>query len=383
MRAVSSPLDRAKLALLILSPALLLVIVAVVASLVALANLPADNAATEAGLARVGDDLALVIVSDLDGSVADTRSLIANWGLLAPALALALASVGAWWLSGRVQRTVEGARVEVAVAEAERRSRLQEVVHELRTPLAVMGTNLELAALQSEDGYVDAARRAVERMARTVDDLDGHGRLAVEQEVGPVDLGGLVESVGAEHVGPGRARGVSVLVRGSGPVLLPSVDPGAVRAAVGNFLSNSVRLAPIGSAVVIDWGIHDDWAWVSVADQGPGLADHLHARAFERGWQGPHDRDRSRGNEGSGLGLTIARQLTEAQGGLVTLESEEGGGATFTVWLPLTHTADDAAVIAADGIHPIARPWARADELLGSQPSPGQILPGGDLRRVG
>lgn len=359
MRARQSPLDRARLALLILSPALVLVAVAVVASLIALANLPIDPAATEAGLARVGDDLALVIVSDVDGSVAATRALIANWGLLAPAFALVPAAVGAWWLSGRVQRTVEDARSEVDEANAERQSRLQEVVHELRTPLAVMGTNLELAGLESENGYVDAARRAVERMARTVDDLDGHGQLSVEQEEGPVDLGGLVESVGAEHVGPARARGVSVLIRGSGPVLLPSVDPGALRAAVGNFLSNGVRLAPIASAVVIDWGTHDEWAWVSVTDHGPGLAEHLHARAFERGWQGPHDRDRSHGHEGSGLGLTIARQLTEAQGGLVTLDSEEGGGATFTVWLPLTHTADDAAVAAPDGVHPLARPWAR------------------------
>lgn len=357
--AFDGPFSRARLALLILSPAFLLVAIVVVASLIALAALPADSgSATEAGLARVGDDLALVIVADVDGSVAGTRQAIANWGLLAPGFALVLASLGAWWMSGRVQKSVEGARAEVVSADSERESRLQEVVHELRTPLAVMGTNLELAGMESDSGYVDAARRAVERMARTVDDLEGHGRLAVEKEVGPVDLGGLVESVGAEHVGPGRAQGVSVLVRGSGQVLLPTVDPGAVRAAIGNFLSNAVRLAPIGSAVVIDWGTHEEWAWVSVTDQGPGLPPHLHARAFERGWQGSHDRDRSSGYEGSGLGLTIARQLTEAQGGLVTLESEEGGGATFAIWLPLTHTADDAAVMAPDGVHPMARPWA-------------------------
>lgn len=355
------PLSRARLALLMLSPALFLVAIVVIASLFALADLPTDSgAATEAGLARVGDDLALVIITDVDGSVAETRQAIANWGLLAPGFALALASIAAWWMSGRVQRTVERAWAEVSAADAERRSRLQEVVHELRTPLAVMGTNLELAGFDSGDGssgYVDAARRAVERMARTVDDLEGHGRLAVEQEEGPADLGGLAESVGAEHVGPGRARGVSVLARATEPVLVPSVDPGAVRAAIGNFLSNAVRLAPSGSAVVIDWGTFEEWAWVSVSDQGPGLPSHLHARVFERGWQGPHERDRS--YEGSGLGLTIARQLTEAQGGLVTLESEEGGGATFAVWLPLTHTADDTAVISADGVHPVARPWER------------------------
>lgn len=362
------PLARARTALLLLSPALILVAVVVAASLVALARLPADSAAaTEAGLARVGDDLALVVITDVDGSLADTRQAIANWGLLAPAAGLVVAAIGAWLVSGRVEGSIEAARSDVDSADAERRSRLQEVVHELRTPLAVVGTNLELASLETthaDSDYIGAARRAVERMARTVDDLEGHGRLAVEQEDGPVDLALLAESVGAEHVGPGRARGVSVLVRGSGTVYLPAVDPGAVRAALGNFLSNAVRLAPIGSAVVVDWGIHEDWAWVAVTDQGPGIPLHLHGRVFERGWQGAHDRDRTDGHGGSGLGLTIARQLTEAQGGLVTLVSEEGGGATFALWLPLTHAADDLQVTDPDGIHPVARPWERAREAV-------------------
>lgn len=372
------------MALLLLTPALLLVVTAVTVSVLTLSRLPTGTGGSaEAGLARVGNDLALVIVTDVGGSVSDTRETIANWGLLAPAVGLVLASIGAWWMSGRVEETVFTARSKVNIADAERRSRLQEVVHELRTPLAVMGTNLELASLDSpskESAYIDAARRAVERMARTVDDLEGHGRLAVEQEERPVELGSLVESVGAEHVGPGRATGVSVLVRGSGVLFVPSVDSGAVRAAVGNFLSNAVRLAPSGSVVIIDWGAHDEWAWVSVTDQGPGLPEHFHARVFERGWQGPHDRDRS-GKGGSGLGLTIARQLTEAQGGLVTLDSEEGGGATFAVWLPLTHTADDLTVVAPDGVHPVVRPWQRDSLVAAAHGSATQPSAGTDIRR--
>lgn len=354
------PLSRFRMAFLIVSPAVLIAFVVIAVSLVQLAGLSAEATVSEAGLARVGDDIALVIVSDVDGSVATARNTIEAWGIRAPAIALALAAVAAWWISGRVADTVERARAEVRAAEAERNSRLQEVVHELRTPLAVMGTNLEFAAsdvTRHASGYVNAARRAVDRMARTVDDLDGHGRLAIEEDPGPADLGSLAESVGAEHVAPGRARGVSVLARGGGTVFVPAIDPGAVRATVGNFLSNAVRLAPSGSAVVIDWGVHEEWAWISVTDQGPGLPSEFHGRVFERGWQGSHDRDRTR-DEGSGLGLTIARQLTEAQGGVVTLESEEGGGATFAVWLPLTLTSDQMAVVDDDGVHPRERPWA-------------------------
>ncbi len=113
-----------------------------------------------------------------------------------------------------------------------------------------------------------------------------------------------------------------------------------MRIAIGNFLSNAVRMAPQGSSVGIDWGRLDDWAWITVIDEGPGLAPHLHARVFERGWQGHHERERGAGNGEAGLGLTIARQLTEAQGGAVTVESEEGGGSVFTVWLPLEIGAD-------------------------------------------
>jgi light-regulated signal transduction histidine kinase (bacteriophytochrome) len=59
----------------------------------------------------------------------------------------------------------------------------------------------------------------------------------------------------------------------------------------------------------------------------------------------------------AGLGLTIARQLTEAQGGVVTVESEEGGGSTFSLWIPLGPEADPRAIVAPDGIHPEVQPW--------------------------
>jgi signal transduction histidine kinase len=359
----SHPLARARLALILLAPALVVVLFAVLASWIALANLDPGPGGPEAGLARIGDALTLVIVTDGDISVEAARSAIAKWGMLVPAAGLVLASIGAWVVAGRMQRTVEGARAAIVAAEEERTSRLHEVVHELRTPLAVMGTNLELALDDPGGGahrYIDAARRAVGRMARTVDDLAGHGGLSVEQTAEPVDLGTIAETVALEHVGPGLARGVRIALLGSRPVVVDGVDPGAVRAGIGNFLSNAIRLGPKGSTVTVDWGVEGDWAWLSVTDEGPGLAPHLHARAFERGWQGAHDRDRQ---GGSGLGLSIARQLTEAQGGAVTLVSEEGGGATLALWLPNDVGASRDDVVAVDGIHPRSMPWARPSVL--------------------
>jgi signal transduction histidine kinase len=350
--------SRVRLAMFLMAPAVFMAFVVMVVTIAILvSHEPWADART--GIAQVGDDLVVVVAEEgsLDGLI--------DSGLLAPALALIPAVVVAWVVAGRVRRVVAQARAEVEAAEVERLSQTQDVVHELRTPLAVMGTNLELAALEAgrdpgAAAYIDAARRAVSRMARTVDDLAGHGGLAVERGNGPVDLADLAEAAVAEHFGPARARGVNVELIGTSPTIVPSVDPAAVRTAIGNFLSNAVRMAPQGSSVGIDWGRLDGWAWLAVIDEGPGLAPHLHARVFERGWQGQHDRERGQGAGERGLGLTIARQLTEAQGGAVTVESEEGAGAVFTVWLPLEIGADPSAVIAPDRIHAVTRPWLEA-----------------------
>lgn len=367
MQPIRPRWNRTRLTLVFVSPALLVVAIAMVATLGFLSTRDAvDEGSAKAGLARIGDALALVIVTDEGGAAtaAGTRDFLITWGLVLPAVALVPAFGAAWLLAGRVLRIVGRANPEVERADQERRSRLEEVVHELRTPLAVMGTNLELADAEAgpdsdASAYIGAARRAVDRMARTVDDLDGHGRLAVGQEDGPVDLATLSKAVVAEHAGPARARGLHVLLAGSSTTVVPAADPAAVFTAIGNFLGNAVRLAPRGSAVTVDWGEVGDWAWISVTDEGPGLAPYLHARAFERGWRGPHDRNRDHANGETGLGLTIARQLTEAQGGAVTLESEEGGGATLAVWLPLDHGADQDAVVASDRVHPAIQPWRK------------------------
>lgn len=353
--------ERARLALLILSPVLLIVLVVAIATSIALDSVGLPGEATaDAGIAQIGDDLAFVIVTDGGASVTDTRALLANWGLLAPAVVLVIASFPAWIASGRIQSRLEETRIAVATADAERESRLQEVVHELRTPLAVMGTNLELAGFAREgssNGYVDAARRAVDRMSRTVDDLAGHGRLSVEDGEEIVDLAEVGETVAAEQVGPCRARGVYLRLDGETLTLVGVKDRAALRTAASNFMSNAVRVAPRGSTITVSWGATDAWGWLAVSDEGPGLSPSHHARVFERGWQGAHARDRQ---EGSGLGLAIARQLTEAQGGAVTLSSEEGAGATFALWVPLRETARLGDIVASDGVHALTRPWESA-----------------------
>jgi signal transduction histidine kinase len=219
----------------------------------------------------------------------------------------------------------------------------------------VAATNLDLATttpgLDAELGdQLAAARRGLERLARTVDDLAAHGRLAVAGD-GRVDLAHEVRALAGEHAAMAFAHRVAIDVEAP-EGLVVAADRAAVRTAVGNLLTNALRLAPVGSIVRLATGVHGDWAWIAVRDEGPGLPDTDHERAFHRYWRGRYDLDREGdGHEPRGLGLTIARQLTEAQGGHVTVRSAVGVGSTFVVWLPATADARSQEVVADDGVH--------------------------------
>lgn len=309
------------------------------------------DAEAQAGAVRLADGVAVVVIADdAEDAAAAARRDALQWVLVALAASVIPATAVSWVVSARVLGRVDDAAAEVELREQERRRRLDEVIHELRTPLAVAGTNLELAAsdpaIDPDTGrLIDAARRATERMSRTVDDLAEHGRLAVDAS-DSIDLAAVARAVVTEHAGPARARSLQLGVAGSAKLPVPAGDRAAVQTALGNLVNNAVRLAPGGSTVTVTCGERAGWAWAAVTDEGPGIAAADHHRVFERGWRGRHDRHRDRGDDQRGLGLTIARQLTEANGGRLTLDSDEGVGSTFTVWLPMTSDAREADITA-------------------------------------
>jgi signal transduction histidine kinase len=318
-----------------------------------------DSSEPRIGVAQVDGEIVVLVADGDPAAAAEERTATLRWSLVALGLS-AIPAVGVGWIvAGSMLGTVKNALAEVEAAEQERDRRLQEVVHELRTPLAVMGTNLELAATDpvadSESaGFIDAARRALGRMDRTIDDLAGHGGLVVDAAHEAADIAAIAADVAEEYSGPAHNRGIHLAIRGSGTLAAGSAERAPLRTVLSNLLANSIRLAPRGSSITIDWGAVTGWAWVAVADEGPGLPASHHARVFERGWRGPHERHR---DTGAGLGLTIARQLTEAQGGRLTVTSQEGAGSTFTVWMPTTPDADAQTVVDADGVHPAVAPW--------------------------
>jgi len=286
------------------------------------------------------------------------RAAIARWTLLAALFVVPLAGAGGWFYGPRLLGAGPGNRAVNAFREQERR-RLEEVVHELRTPLAITSMNLDLVKTESDGDtlrYVDAAHRAVGRMSRTVQDLAAHGGLAFEAPgTRVVDLVTEARGLATEHEGPASTRGVTVRVDAPAAVIVVA-DRQAVRTVVGNVLANAVRLSPRGATVTVTVRADENWASVAVRDQGPGIDPAQHELVFRRNWRGRYETERgdSSGGGTRGLGLTIARQVAEAQGGRITVASEVGAGAIFTLWLPRTAEADPSTIVATDGIHPAA-----------------------------
>jgi signal transduction histidine kinase len=128
-------------------------------------------------------------------------------------------------------------------------------------------------------------------------------------------------------------------------------DHDALRRAVGNLLSNAVRLAPAASTVTIATGRADSWVWLAVVDQGPGIAPEDLPRVFDRFWRGANNPASVRERR-TGLGLAIVRQIVESHGGQVAAHSAVGAGSTFVIWLPAMDRTADAPP-------PAASPWPR------------------------
>ena len=111
-------------------------------------------------------------------------------------------------------------------------------------------------------------------------------------------------------------------------------DEQRLKQVVANLLSNARTHTPAGTPITVTVRKAEDAALVAVADRGHGMPAEHAARVFERFFRA--DPSRTRASGGSGLGLSIVSAIVEAHGGTVTVETNPGDGATFTVRLPVT-----------------------------------------------
>ncbi|HTQ91928.1 MAG TPA: HAMP domain-containing sensor histidine kinase [Streptosporangiaceae bacterium] len=223
------------------------------------------------------------------------------------------------------------------LAEAQQRQRdlVSDTAHELRSPIASIRAQLEVA-LDHPDG-LDWAEMARDvhadtlRLARLAEDLLLLARLDGQHlRRKPTDLAALCESVVARYA---TAR-VPVRAEAGGPCVVAG-DQDALARLLVNLLDNAVRHA--ASRVCVSVRQDGGWAVLTVADDGPGIAPEDAERAFGRFARLDDARSRS-GEEGAGLGLPIVKSTAEAHGGSVSL-GDAGPGLRAVVRLPLTSSS--------------------------------------------
>ena len=230
---------------------------------------------------------------------------------------------------------------------------VQDASHELRNPLAVARTNLELALsdpdASTEDlrRSADVAMRSTERMSSLVDDLLTQARSGVpEVAKGDVDLVAAASDVVEEFSASAAKRNLTLqLVSPLAPLVVRGDGP-ALRRAISNLVSNAVKVAPEGSTATVSVEPGDHHIAVAVADEGPGLSESDKQKVFERFWRGADSVG------GTGLGLSIVRQISERHGGTVAVASNASGGSTFTIKVPIVgqrHGLSASSVTADSG----------------------------------
>ena len=235
---------------------------------------------------------------------------------------------------------------QLAEAYGTQKRFLADASHELRTPLTVIRTNIESLRRGIDADPVEreetlrAIARESERMGRLVADLLtlARGDAGQTLERRRLALDSLVLEVYAQE--QTLANGVR-LELGEWDQIAVEGDPDRLKQVMLNLVDNALRYTPNGGVVTLDLLRRGDEAVFRVRDTGPGIpAAHL-SRIFDRFYR--VDQPRTRGIGGAGLGLAIAREVAEAHGGRIEVESRVGEGSTFSLVIPVAQSVDEAA----------------------------------------
>ncbi len=236
------------------------------------------------------------------------------------------------------------ARLEQALAEMKRLDMLREqfiqnVAHELRTPLGLVYGYTEMLA--QEGLSPEEQRMAVEviskRMRSLVDLVDSITTLqdlnSQPLKMEPVNIPDLIETV--RKMTEQRAAAAGITLQTACPPDVPPVNGDFTRLtqALHQVTDNACKFSPAGSTVSVEVQKIDHQVLISIADQGIGIPAEEHERIFDRFYQ--VDGSATRRYGGTGLGLAIAKEIVEAHAGHITVESAVGAGSTFTIHLPL------------------------------------------------
>ncbi len=225
-------------------------------------------------------------------------------------------------------------------SEMLRRRAASDMAHDLATPATVLESQLQAML----DEVVPADREQLERARAAAGALSGVilqlGELvdaesaAVQRSQVSQELGPLLAEVERAMEPLFRERRVTLAVQPTPTGTVVDIDPTQVGRALRNVLANAAQHSPAGATVGVQVELLRTEAVVRVTDEGPGISDEDLPHVFERFYRADRARATEEPRTGSGIGLTIARELLVANGGQIGVERTSPGGTVFAITLP-------------------------------------------------
>jgi signal transduction histidine kinase len=299
-------------------------------------GLPQGPLAVLGDVALSGAGLALAI-----GTIHLARLVVRLHGIVARVM-LAMTETQAQLAAAQAEATRQQSRAERS--EQSRRELIVNVSHELRTPIASIKGHVE-SMLEPDSAepsqadqrrYLEVVRKETERLASLVDDLlvvarSDSGELRAD--IRPVDVGQVARHVhGTLAPIAERDRRVRLVCEVEPGLRMALADEARLQQVMMNLVRNAITHTPAGGIVSVEAAAEGpDRVRLAVADTGVGIPPADLERIFDRFYR--TDTSRSRATGGFGLGLGISRDLLQAMGGTIEVESEEGTGSRFTVRL--------------------------------------------------
>ena len=217
---------------------------------------------------------------------------------------------------------------------------VQDASHELRTPIAIAQTNIEVVEMEEKattadyERLMEVLKLSLERMNRLSDQLLLLSEGSQDQaKWSVVDMASLLEEVTREFSANAAAAGVGLELESAPEEMLVRGDSLYLKQAIINLVDNAIKYNRPEGTVKVLAQVEDSQLVLQVQDSGIGISQADQQRIFDRFYR--VDKSRSRAQGGSGLGLAIVKNIVEGHGGTISVQSALDEGSTFRIILPL------------------------------------------------